>query len=280
MKSIKPNLKNLSFFESTTSTQDEAKNWLKLNSNSTEPQWFWALHQSAGRGRQNKKWLNTQTQNTLMLTAALPFKSFEGAGAEGALNWGLLPLFSGLVLWKLFSPLQSDLFIKWPNDLGVLDSRGNFCKMAGILCERFGREQAHHMVGWGVNISGLDKNLGDPTQKDFISVSLEELCSRNPNDLTQVSLELDFWCLELIKAFEAEIRLWIEDPVFYESEALELLKTQAMGPYWGLKGTDPEGQLCRTLDLDDSGNLIVEPLDNPNQHQTLRAGEFRLSRKI
>lgn len=104
---------------------------------------FTADHQSAGRGRLDHKWLSPPGQN-LMMSAVV-----DVAGMEPS-EVATFPLVAGLAVADALSPLVAGLRIKWPNDIVVVaDGGGDWCKLSGILCERY---RDIIVAGIGVNI--------------------------------------------------------------------------------------------------------------------------------
>jgi BirA family biotin operon repressor/biotin-[acetyl-CoA-carboxylase] ligase len=267
----------IKFFETTSSTQDEARNWLKANKGEKEFLWFHSQKQSAGRGRQGREWVdsgkNELIKSSLLVSVGMPFASFEKNNPP--VNWSLLPLVSGWVLWstvcKIIKSTNSsvelsfeDLLLKWPNDLGIIGPAGGFRKMAGILCERFGAQAPEHIVGWGVNIKPHGSKLDSPL------LFFSEFFDHTPP-------ETSFVLGELMENFEATLQKWKSNPEDFELCFLEDLKETAMKQYWGIEGFTSNHEKCKAIDLDDAGNLIVESFARPGTILTLRAGEFQLS---
>jgi BirA family biotin operon repressor/biotin-[acetyl-CoA-carboxylase] ligase len=82
-----------------------------------------ATHQTAGRGRLDRRWIDKPNQSLLASYILEPMRSPE--------DWGGVPLLAGLaVLQALQSITSVALHLKWPND--VLAGRR---KIAGILVE-------------------------------------------------------------------------------------------------------------------------------------------------
>jgi BirA family biotin operon repressor/biotin-[acetyl-CoA-carboxylase] ligase len=94
-----------------------------------------ASEQSAGRGRQGRRWLAPAGQ-ALLLSLVLR--------AGSSLVGGLLPLRAGLAVVDIAGPRAA---LKWPNDV-LLDGR----KVAGILVEAF-PQRGWAVLGIGVNVA-------------------------------------------------------------------------------------------------------------------------------
>ena len=94
-----------------------------------------ASEQSAGRGRQGRRWVAPPSQ-ALLLSLVLR--------AGPSLVGGLLPLRAGLAVADIAGPRAR---LKWPNDV-LLDGR----KVAGILVEAF-PQRGSAVLGIGVNVA-------------------------------------------------------------------------------------------------------------------------------
>jgi BirA family biotin operon repressor/biotin-[acetyl-CoA-carboxylase] ligase len=99
-----------------------------------------AEHQTGGRGRKNREWLDV-AGTALLVTTILPVS----VPAESL--WAI-PFWTGLALHGALRDLGIDAELRWPNDL-LLDGR----KMAGILCvSRVSGSDAWVACGVGVNV--------------------------------------------------------------------------------------------------------------------------------
>lgn len=102
-----------------------------------------AVEQTAGRGRMGKTWLS-QPGDSLTFSLALPMQPAHWAGLSLAVGVSLADTLAA----RLPAALQSQLQLKWPNDLWL-----NGAKLAGILVET-----AHVgtrpcvVVGIGINV--------------------------------------------------------------------------------------------------------------------------------
>ncbi len=99
-----------------------------------------AAEQTAGRGRQGRRWSSPPGSSLLMSLV---------------LRWGpaappvLLPLIAAVAVCDT---LGSEAMIKWPNDIVIPRADGGLAKLAGILLE--GRPQEQWAVlGIGVNVA-------------------------------------------------------------------------------------------------------------------------------
>ena len=138
---------------------------LRLASSLTEPAWFLAHEQTAGRGRRARPWISPRGNfhGTLVLrpseaTSQVALRSFAAA----------------LALREAFvevTGLPEAFALKWPND--VLLNGG---KVAGILLESqsSGEGVAHLAIGFGVNLfASPDASLVEPRAVPPVSLLRE-----------------------------------------------------------------------------------------------------------
>jgi BirA family transcriptional regulator, biotin operon repressor / biotin---[acetyl-CoA-carboxylase] ligase len=109
------------------------------------PEWtlIAAAHQSAGRGRQGRTWLDRPGD-------ALMFSFVLRPGALSPEHYGLIPLLAGVAMTEAIERVAHlEVRCKWPNDL-MLDG----AKVGGILVESSVGEGAalFAVVGVGVNL--------------------------------------------------------------------------------------------------------------------------------
>ena len=133
----------------------------------------WFTHfQSAGRGRQNKKWDSKPGENLLMSVVWQPTTVFFAFPA-------IFNMLVALVCRSvLMNHLSQTIFIKWPNDL-ILHDR----KAGGILIENryIGYEWSNAVIGIGININqaefeenaqrGTSLFLSDQQQRDALAIA-------------------------------------------------------------------------------------------------------------
>ncbi|MEQ1630760.1 MAG: biotin--[acetyl-CoA-carboxylase] ligase [Planctomycetota bacterium] len=120
-----------------TSTQD-------LAANDPDPAWaiYWADHQDAGRGRQQRPW---HDENGLDL--AVTFKVHVDLPDPVALPV-VLPLCVLDATAPLLGERASALRFKWPNDV-LLDGR----KLAGVLVDADAQKPMRFRIGIGINVN-------------------------------------------------------------------------------------------------------------------------------
>lgn len=161
--------KSIHYVFSTESTNQLAKQ-------SPSPAIYISDHQSAGRGRQAKKWL-TPLGQSIALSINHEFKC--GLKQLSGLN-----IVMGVALIKTAQKFKkTQLTVKWPND--VLGNQG---KVAGILIEASGNNhRSKATIGIGINwqvrdalIQSIDQpcmnmNLRDTNRTEFITQLLLEI---------------------------------------------------------------------------------------------------------
>lgn len=138
-----------------------------------------ATHQTAGRGRIDRSWVDRPGQNLLVSYLLKPRRD--------PAEWGGVPLMAGLAVLRAlrtFAPL--DLHLKWPNDV-LVDDR----KIAGILAESVTAGGiAWIITGVGVNLNQTE--FEGAYRQPPTSLLLESGRQCAPDDmLTALSKELD-----------------------------------------------------------------------------------------
>ncbi len=125
--------------ETVASTNSEAKD--RIRAHAAEGTVITARHQTAGRGRLDRQWLDDPDQSLLASYILYPERDAE--------DWGGLPLLSGLAVKRAIDRfLTRDVRLKWPNDV-LIDGK----KLCGILVEsgRMG-DTAYVILGIGINV--------------------------------------------------------------------------------------------------------------------------------
>ena len=137
------------FDEVTRSTQATALELAEAGA----PEWTLvaANHQTAGRGRLGREWVDTPGEALLFSTVLRPDLLPERVG--------LLSLLAGLAMCLACRESSgADVGCKWPNDL-LVDGR----KVGGILAESkvLDGSLAHVVIGIGVNLAGSPSGVPD-----------------------------------------------------------------------------------------------------------------------
>jgi biotin-[acetyl-CoA-carboxylase] ligase BirA-like protein len=196
-----------------------------------------ALSQSAGRGRQGRKWSSTSgaMMATFLFQTSQPLASLSGYS-----------LLVGLGLVDAFERFGSRLQLKWPNDLVVVRD-DSIRKVGGILIEvQDLGETRVILVGVGVNLVRTPEDVAH-------AMSIEEIAGSRvtvPDALTAVSEQLRL-AHELFVSFDGFPRFqarWEDASCFMKGETeitLDLGGRQVAGIYAGI---DERGSLMLTVD--------------------------------
>ena len=134
------------FYQATcTSTNDWAKNYLRVGLPMAEGTVFITSHQSQGRGQQGATWLSQPYQN--LTFSILLYPSFLGVSDLFALN-----MMTSLAIYDVLATyLPQRLSIKWPND----SYYGNK-KLGGLLIEPLLNQRGAIkgvVIGIGLNVN-------------------------------------------------------------------------------------------------------------------------------
>lgn len=135
------NLREIQFFDSTGSTNDEALAWAKKGAGDLSL--VVADEQTLGRGRLDRPWF-TPPQTALAFSLILRPTHEEKQVITRTVG------LAGLALTNVLQALNLDPQIKWPNDI-LLNGR----KLAGILIETTWSEDEVNclVIGMGVNVA-------------------------------------------------------------------------------------------------------------------------------
>jgi BirA family biotin operon repressor/biotin-[acetyl-CoA-carboxylase] ligase len=196
-----------------------------------------ALSQSAGRGRQGRKWSSTDgaMMATFLFQTSQPLASLSGYS-----------LVVGLGLVDAFERFGARLQLKWPNDLVVVRD-DSLRKVGGILIEvqDLGATRVI-LVGVGVNLARTPDDVAHAMSIDEISGSRVTV----PDALTTVSEQLRL-AHELFVSFDGFPRFqarWEDAACFIKDKTeitLDLGERQVAGIYAGI---DERGSLLLTVD--------------------------------
>ena len=184
-----------------------------------EPTLLVACEQTAGRGRQGRKWVSEPGQ-ALTCSLGVLFKPKD---------WMGLSLAIGTALLKAIDPLSSlELGLKWPNDVWHIGTKGP-AKVAGILIETvststhsLGETSRYCIIGIGLNrftpnLSGFEGQFPQPIGLSELGCSMneDELLSRILAEITPAltlfeehgfkPFQADFNRLDLLKNQEVSI---------------------------------------------------------------------------
>jgi BirA family transcriptional regulator, biotin operon repressor / biotin---[acetyl-CoA-carboxylase] ligase len=143
----------------------------------------YTFNQTAGRGRENRKWIGFKDKNLALSFLLKPQLKPQGP----AINPVWFIAVSSLSLIRLLEKLKiRNSWIKWPNDVYVADR-----KISGILAESTWNDGGMEkiVVGLGLNIN-LDANDLSMIDRKATSVSHETGIHIDPEDLTKQLIRL------------------------------------------------------------------------------------------
>jgi BirA family biotin operon repressor/biotin-[acetyl-CoA-carboxylase] ligase len=199
-----------------------------------------AAEQSAGRGRQGRRWEAPPGSSLLM---SLLLRSPPP----------LLPLIAAVAVCDA---VGEPAMIKWPNDVVITEATG-LAKLAGILVE--GRPQeAWAVLGIGLNVA---------VELDTLSSELRPRAAtlgRRPDEVERMlALLLDALARRLQEPSETVLREW---------RARDALRGRAIS--WGSERPSGQLQCGRAHGIDGEGRLVVALPDGGRT--ALRSGEVHL----
>ncbi len=212
-----------------------------------------AYEQTAGRGRQGRRWLAKPGDALLFsISCRLPKPIGHLAGLSLAIGTALL---SGL---RTFAPARSKrLALKWPNDV-LLDQK----KLAGILIEtaQHTPHSTDAVIGIGLNLNLPSIPEPTPTEQGFIPLSHAALSQILPiagmTDVFAALLNALIPALEHFgqKGFAPFLPAWLKDHAYTGHHAY--LIEQGQEKYKGcVLGADEQGRLL--LETDTGVQTIV-----------------------
>ncbi len=200
-----------------------------------------AGHQTAGRGRQSRTWLD-QSENSLLFSLLLRNR----AGSAELSFLSLLPAIAlGELLHEKFGATSS-VRLKWPNDVLMNDR-----KLAGVLGQALTSDGVLiSILGMGVNVRGSQEDFPPELRSAATTIEAE----------TGVLLAREVLLAELLNRLEELHDLALEN----EIEVLRL-RWMRLGPPVGAKLNRIEGGLVlrgEFAGLGERGQLLLRTKDN------------------
>ncbi len=107
-------------------------------------------HQTAGHGRRKQAWVDEG--KSLLFSLATEFEPSVNIGA-----WSVQVAITLAETLEKFT--KQSIFIKWPNDLYVKNSSGEYGKCIGILTESSIGKQGKMVTGIGINLSPITTDI-------------------------------------------------------------------------------------------------------------------------
>jgi BirA family biotin operon repressor/biotin-[acetyl-CoA-carboxylase] ligase len=206
-----------------------------------------AEHQSAGRGRFDRRWSSPPRAGltfSVLLRPAVPL-----------LHWGWLPLLTGLALHEAVTEHAGvPTSVKWPNDLLAHPGGG---KLAGILAQSSGEAV---VVGVGLNVDTTADELPVDTATSLA------LCGAGPLDRTDL-------LAAILRRVDARVAQWGDcggDAGACGLAAAYRAACSTIGRAVRVTLTDDAEVRGEAVDVDDIGRLVVRTADG---EQAVGAGD-------
>lgn len=171
-------------YSSTTSTQDEARNWLEVNSRHSHDTPLYAVHradiQTLGRGRRDRAWLSG-VQTSLLST-------FIVRNDHGVPMLEVARIVMSFI--EVLNRHGADVSVKWPNDFVVIDD--GIKKIGGCLTEIV---DTSLLVGIGINISessyeGVDAQPATSLEGLNVSLTAQDLLDETISQYVDVQARM------------------------------------------------------------------------------------------
>ncbi len=169
----------------TTSTMEDAKEYIKINRGIKNGTIFITDYQSQGKCRGFNKLWNCDREEGLLFTLVLERSFLEKQSGYISTNISLQAALAILRAICLYSGLceEVDIVIKWPNDILI-----NKKKASGILCESY---KDSMLIGVGINV--YQKVFSSDIATKATSLSIEGYDVLNRSELLYSILkEIDY----------------------------------------------------------------------------------------
>lgn len=177
----------LLFIDKVDSTNKYAKEHISELGNMTI---VYTLHQTAGRGRLERKWSDLGANNIYASIVLKPSKEFKEVYSN-------LTQYLCFVLCEVFEEYNVTPQIKWPNDIKI-----NGKKISGILAEAVSSSNGLEglVLGFGVNLN-CDKKLLEEINQPATSLNIE----------TGMEIDRDLYLKSFINKFCLRYNEFIEE---------------------------------------------------------------------
>lgn len=229
--------------EETESTNSYAKEHIDTLNDKTVVH---ALHQTNGRGRLNRSWVDLGDENLFISIVLKPSQEYKS-------NFPNITQYAGVVLCNVLEKYGTNPKIKWPNDIMIDGKR----KISGILSESVieNGNISGIVLGIGVNLNANRKDVDSIPDRVATSLNLEI------NKDVNMQAFLDEFITEffknydefLIKGFEYIKKEYIRRNCFINKDLkIQILNNIKTG---FAKGVNSNGELL--LQTDDNKELVL-----------------------
>ena len=229
--------------EETESTNSYAKEHIDTLNDKTVVH---ALHQTKGRGRLNRPWVDLGNENLFISIVLKPSQEYKN-------NFPNITQYAGVVLCNVLEKYGTNPKIKWPNDIMIDGER----KISGILSESVieNGNISGIVLGIGVNLNANRKDVDSIPDRVATSLNLEI------NKDVNMQAFLDEFITEffknydefLIKGFEYIKNEYIRRNCFIDKDLkIQILNNIKSG---FAKGVNSNGELL--LQTDDNKELVL-----------------------
>lgn len=132
--------------------------------------------QTAGKGRRKQAWIDEG--NSLLFSLATEFSPKVNVGA-----WSVqVAITLANTLEKL---TKQKILIKWPNDLYIKNTTGEYGKFIGILTESSIGKNGKMVTGIGINLAPIEKDIDSDYVISYLDIDIDkkELLFKITNEL-------------------------------------------------------------------------------------------------
>ena len=229
--------------EETESTNSYAKEHIDTLNDKTVVH---ALHQTNGRGRLNRSWVDLGDENLFISIVLKPSQEYKS-------NFPNITQYAGVVLCNVLEKYGTNPKIKWPNDI-MLDGER---KISGILSESVieNGNISGIVLGIGVNLNANRKDVDSIPDRVATSLNLEINKDVNMQAFLEEFITEFFKNYDefLIKGFEYIKKEYIRRNCFINKDLkIQILNNIKTG---FAKGVNSNGELL--LQTDDNKELVL-----------------------
>ncbi len=229
--------------EETESTNSYAKEHINTLNDKTVVH---ALHQTNGRGRLNRSWVDLGDENLFISIVLKPSQEYKN-------NFPNITQYAGVVLCNVLEKYGTNPKIKWPNDIMIDGER----KISGILSESVieNGNISGIVLGIGVNLNANRKDVDSIPDRVATSLNLEINKDVNMQAFLEEFITEFFKNYDefLIKGFEYIKKEYIRRNCFINKDLkIQILNNIKTG---FAKGVNSNGELL--LQTDDNKELVL-----------------------